>query len=186
MTRISFAVMRTAALVIVLLALPACVERRLHIRTEPEGAWIRVNGEAKGRSKLDWEFDHYGTILLEADLHGHQRYYEAHKLKMPWWQYPVINFFTDVLWPWRLVDEQEVVLKLQPLTDRTEEEVQKELEDLARNAEAVRERLRKATAPAPEADEPSPTKSSKDGEKSRKSADDGGKPGSASPEGGQD
>ena len=173
--------MRTAALVVVLLALPACVERRLHIRTEPAGAWIRVNGEAKGRSKLHWEFDHYGTILLEADLHGHQRYYEAHKLKMPWWQYPVINFFTDVLWPGRLVDEQEVVIKLQPLTDRTEEEVQKELEDLARNAEAVRERLSKATAPAPN---PPDSKTAKDGEKSPNSGDDGGNSASMTPEGG--
>ncbi|MEE8105073.1 MAG: hypothetical protein V3T86_06020 [Planctomycetota bacterium] len=174
--------MRVAAVLVLLLTLPACVERRLHIRTDPEGAWIRVNGEPKGRSKLKWEFDHYGTILLEADLDGYARYYQPHKLKMPWWQYPVLNFFADVLWPGRIVDEQEVVLKLQPLKDRTEEDVQKELEGLARNAEVVRERLKKATAPATD---PDSANSSKNGQEPGKSADAGDKSGAASPEGGR-
>ena len=79
------------------------------------------------------------------------------------------------------MDEQEVVLKLQPLQDRTEEDVQKELEDLARNADAVRERLKKATAPPPD---PDSAKSSKNGQEPAKSADTG-ESGAASPEGGR-
>jgi len=49
----------------------SCVERRLHIRTEPEGAMVQVNGREVGRSPATWTFSHYGEVRVTAYLDGH-------------------------------------------------------------------------------------------------------------------
>jgi hypothetical protein len=115
--------------------LMACVERRLLVRTDPPGAEIRVNGEALGRAPAVWRFDHYGKVLVEAELPGHARMQKTVELRSPWYQKPVIDFFADVLVPARIRDEHEVDLRLAPLPPLTPEAIDREVAELTRTAD---------------------------------------------------
>jgi hypothetical protein len=135
--------MKTASLrasFLVVLCLCACVERRLFVRTEPPGATIRVNGAEVGKSPAEWRFDHYGTVLVEAELLGHEPAQEVHRLKKPFYQQPVLDFVTDVLYPGRIRDDHELRIELRPLRDRTEEDVQREAHELEEAARELRTR----------------------------------------------
>ena len=117
----------------------ACVERRLFIRTEPEGATVRVNGQRIGTSPTEWRFTHYGTVLVEAELHGHEGVQQEVLLRSPWYQKPVVDFFSDVLVPAKIKDDHEVTLQLAPLPEMTEEDVQRELKALEAAARKARD-----------------------------------------------
>jgi len=142
-----------------LLLLPlcvACVERKLHIRTEPEGAEVFVNGRHVGRSPVTWDFSHYGTVRIVATRDGYGSEQRDTKLKMPWYQYPVLDFFSDLIVPFRIRDEHEVALELQPIPQRSREENEALARETARRAAELRDSMDRAgaedSAPADGAD----------------------------------
>jgi len=131
--------------VLLLLALAAaplaCVERRLHIRTDPEGAVVRVNGTEVGRSPCAWRFDHYGTVIVEADLEGYEPRQAVVKLKIPWYQRPVADFLADVVYPGKIHDDHEVRIALPPrhrIGPGDEARVEEEVKGLVERAGAAK------------------------------------------------
>jgi len=114
------------AILVTLLPLCGCVERRLFVRTEPAGAMIRVNGHEVGTAPATWRFDPYGTATVEADLAGHEPVLEVVPLAAPWYEWPVIDFFADVVWPWTIHDRHEVALRLDPIPPPGETEGERE------------------------------------------------------------
>ncbi|MFB3067409.1 MAG: PEGA domain-containing protein [Planctomycetota bacterium] len=133
--------MRIAVLVSFLFALTAtgCVERRLWVRTEPEGASVLVNGKEIGKAPIAWPFEHYGTIVVEAEMPGRERVQRTIKLKAPWYQYPVLDFVADVLWPFTIKDEHYVDLDLPELGRLTPEQFDREIEKLTDSAGKLRD-----------------------------------------------
>ena len=133
--------MRSAVLVSFLLGLIAtgCVERKLWVRTEPEGASVLVNGKEIGAAPIAWTFEHYGTIVVEAELPGRERVQRTVKLKPPWYQYPVLDFITDVLWPFTIKDERQLELVLPELGRLTPEQFDREIEKLTDSAGKLRD-----------------------------------------------
>ncbi|MFQ5843688.1 MAG: PEGA domain-containing protein [Planctomycetota bacterium] len=130
--------MRCGVAVLLALAAAGCVERRLLVRTVPAGAAVTVNGETLGASPAVWTFDHYGVAVVEAELAGHERVRRELRLRKPWYQLPVLDFVTDVLVPWRIVDERRVTLELATVAALTEERAARELDKLAGAASKLR------------------------------------------------
>jgi hypothetical protein len=126
------------AFVLLLILLNGCVERRLFVKTEPPGAFVRINSRDVGPAPVEWSFDHYGTIQVEVELKGHDPQEVVHKLRKPWYQQPVLDFFTDVLWPGTIHDNHELKLKMESRRALSEEEVESELRALSSNAEKLR------------------------------------------------
>jgi hypothetical protein len=124
-----------------LLLLSGCVERRLHVRTDPPGAEVTVNGERIGRSPATWRFTHYGDALVEVEKPGYEPAQQVVPLKAPWYQKPGIDFFADVLAPARIRDEHEVELKLAPVRPLTEAEVKRGVAEMTRAADKWRRQL---------------------------------------------
>jgi len=129
---------RAALLLALVPALGACVERRLLVRTDPPGAEVKVNGDVVGRAPAVWRFDHYGTVLVEAELAGHEPVQQEVKLSSPWYQKPVIDFFADVVVPARIRDDHEVELRLEPSRRLSPREVEQEVADVARAADKLK------------------------------------------------
>ena len=102
---------------------------------------IPANGNRK-TSPAEWRFDHYGTVLVEAELRGHEPVQREHRLKKPLYQQPVLDFVTDVLYPGTIRDDHELHLVLAPLPERTEEDVAREVKELEAAANAMREGAR--------------------------------------------
>ena len=119
-----------------------CVERRLHIRTEPEGALVRVNGRDIGRSPAVWRFHHYGTVRVTTHLDGYLPEQREVRLKTPWYEYPVADLFSDVLIPTRIKDDHEVSITLQPRTESSKAEDLAAADELADRAAALRDEMR--------------------------------------------
>lgn len=116
----------------------ACVERRLHIRTEPPGATVFVNGVHVGRSPTSWKFDQYGKVLVEAEMDGHEPVQQVVKLKAPVREYVFGSFFSDVVWPGTIHDDHEVELTLKPVREPTAEELDREMSALMERAARMR------------------------------------------------
>src|SRR5688500_18698661 len=108
------------ALVILALLGSGCVERQLVIETQPPGAEVFVDGREAGRTgeglPLAVSFDSYGTRTIEARKRGFVPVRREVTLDPPWWQWPVIDIFTDLLWPGTITDERHVRLELEPRT----------------------------------------------------------------------
>lgn len=117
-----------------LLLVCGCVERRLLVRTDPPGALVRINGAEVGKSPAKWRYDHYGTVLVEADLEGYEPARRVVRLATPWYEQPGLDFLSDVVIPARIRDEREVALTLSPLREMTAAEVEERMERLARSA----------------------------------------------------
>ena len=129
---------RAPVLLFLLATMTACVERRLWVRTDPKGAAVRINGRDVGRSPVGWRFDHYGTVLVEAELAGHEPIQKEVRLKSPWDQKPVIDFFADVLVPIRIRDDHEVKLQLEPSKPLTAAQVERAIRELRTAARKAR------------------------------------------------
>ena len=129
---------RVPVLLFLFVTMTACVERRLWVRTNPKGAAVRINGRAVGRSPVEWRFDHYGTVLVEAELAGHEPIQKEVRLKSPWYQKPVIDFFADVLVPVRIRDNHEVELQLKPSKPLTAAQVERGIRELRAGARKAR------------------------------------------------
>lgn len=110
------------------------------MRTEPPGAVVRVNGDEVGTSPVAWRFEHYGTVRVETELAGYEPESRDVHLRAPWYEKPGIDFFADVLAPWRIRDDHEVQLKLSP---EKKVDVEREIRDLSAAARALREEAEK-------------------------------------------
>ena len=129
--------MRWVCLLVLLLAC-ACVERRLWVRTEPAGAIVRVNGEELGASPVSWRFYQYGVVLVEVEKPGYRPVEKRVRLRAPWYQQPGADFFADVVIPYRVHDDHEMEVKLEPDPPRDEGAIDREIEALTRAAAAAR------------------------------------------------
>ena len=81
-----------------------CVYRRMTVRSDPPGARVFVDGQDIGFTPCAVDFTYYGTreIMLVKD--GYETLTVLQKVPAPWYQYPVIEFFADNLWPQKVTD----------------------------------------------------------------------------------
>jgi hypothetical protein len=101
--------------------LTGCVERRIYVRSEPVGADVYIDGEFIGQTRPDDHIDgplyanfiFYGTREYTIRKPGFETVSGTVKLEAPWYEYPPIDFFAEVLAPWKIVDEHEVSVKMQ-------------------------------------------------------------------------
>lgn len=135
-------VMARALLALLLCVAAGCVDRRLWVRTEPEGARVRINGEDMGATPLHWRFHHYGTVLVEAELDGYVPIQKVVELRSPWYQKPVIDFFADIVVPARIHDDHHVKLKLRRTKKLKPGAVNRQLKGLTERAGKLRTEAR--------------------------------------------
>jgi hypothetical protein len=101
--------------------LAGCVERRIYFRSDPPGADVYIDGEYIDRTRPEDHVD--GPLYANFIFYG-KREYTIRKagfetvsgtvdLEAPWYEYPPIDFFAEVLAPWPIIDEHEVSVKLE-------------------------------------------------------------------------
>ena len=152
----------SAPLLALLLSLPiaGCVERKFLIRSEPEGARVRVNGVYRGTTPVEIPFNDYGVVRLEAepmdlDGDGFAEYgglTSPFELEAPWYQWFPFDFFSDNLWPGTLHVRRETLLVLEtalnPMSDADAEAMKRRIPRLRIRAD--RERFEEEAAPSVE------------------------------------
>lgn len=108
-------------LILAMLLLTGCVERRIYVRSDPPGASVYIDGEYIGDTRPDDHVDgplyanfiFYGTREYTLRKPGYETVSGRVELEAPWYEYPPVDFFAEVLTPWPIVDEHSVKVKLE-------------------------------------------------------------------------
>lgn len=114
--------------------LGGCVERKLTINTEPSGALVILNDEEIGDSPVTLAFSWYGDYKVRISKDGFETLDTHRKLKAPTHDKFPFDFFYEILWPKRIVDEYEWTFALVPFEQPKHEELVKAAKEFRKKA----------------------------------------------------
>ena len=95
-----------------LLASTGCVRRRMTIVSNPPGALVYVDNQEIGVTPVSTPFTYYGTREIQVVRDGYETVKQQNRIDRPWYQYPVVDFVAETLWPWEIRDERIVEIEL--------------------------------------------------------------------------
>ncbi len=67
-----------------------------------------------GTTPISPEFTYYGTRKIQLYKDGYETLTVKQTFHRPWYQWPVLDFFSENLWPHELRDEHMLNFQLQP------------------------------------------------------------------------
>lgn len=114
---------------VTVIILSGCVERKLTINTEPQGATVILNDEEIGTSPVTVSFEWYGDYNVAIRKEGFETLKTHRKLKAPWYDGFPFDFLT-LLNPERTVDEYEWTFELEPKKEISRKELIHQAEEL--------------------------------------------------------
>lgn len=112
------------------LLLSGCVERKLTINTDPQGAIVVLNDEEIGTSPVTVSFEWYGDYDIRISKEGFETLKTHRRLKSPWYDWFPLDFFAGCVYPKTIVDSFQWSFTLAPLTEPNREELIKDAEKL--------------------------------------------------------
>ncbi|UUO07702.1 PEGA domain-containing protein [Blastopirellula sp. J2-11] len=113
-----------------------CVRRRMNIRTNPPGAVVYVDDQEVGVTPVSASYVHYGTREIRLEKDGYESVSKLHTFKAPWYEYPVLEFFSENVWPWEIRDTRDLDFQMTPRRIVPPEELRARAEQLRTNAQA--------------------------------------------------
>lgn len=103
------------ALLIVLIPVTmGCVQRRMTIRSNPPGALVYVDDYEIGVTPVSHSFTYYGQRKIRLVKDGYETLTVMQNIRPPWYQYPVVDFLAENLWPGEIRDERELSFNMAP------------------------------------------------------------------------
>ena len=123
-----FALMFVSLIATIILS--GCVERKLTINTEPQGALVILNDEEIGQSPVTVSFEWYGDYNVAIRKEGYQTLKTHRKLERPLHDKFPFDFFAQILNPKRIVDSYEWTFKLAPKQEISREELIQKAQEL--------------------------------------------------------
>ena len=101
-------------LAIACLATAGCVQRRVTVRSNPPGAMVYIDDYPIGATPVSTAYTFYGTRKIRLEKPGYEILAVMHEFPPPFYDYPVVDFFTENVVPWEIRDERTVEYQLQP------------------------------------------------------------------------
>lgn len=105
-----------ALLLLSLICTLGCVNRRLVIRTEPEGASVTVDGYPVGNSPVATRYTHGGSREIQIEKDGYKTVKVLQDLSDPWYLRPPFSFVTENFWPVEIRHQPQLEFQLEPKT----------------------------------------------------------------------
>lgn len=109
----NFSVIVLTCTIMAVMVLGGCVERKLTINTQPQGALISLNDEEIGTSPVTVAFEWYGDYRVRATKEGYEILNTHRNLKPPAHDGFPMDFFAGVLYPGQITDEYEWTFQLE-------------------------------------------------------------------------
>ena len=131
-------------LVAAIFAFSGCVTRSITVKTNPSNALVYIDNKLIGESPVTMPFTFYGTrkIMIERkDEDGvltHERTIAFEKIKAPVYQIFPLDFFSELLWPFEIKDDQVLSYNLVELDSLSIKERQAKM---LKNADELRQRV---------------------------------------------
>lgn len=114
---------RVTLCLLVSLILGGCVERKLTINTEPQGAVVFLNDEEIGESPATVNFEWYGHYRIRINKEGYETLKTHRNLKSPWYDEFPFDFFAQIVIPSRIVNSYEWTFELSPKKQPSRDEL---------------------------------------------------------------
>jgi hypothetical protein len=112
------------------LLMTGCVERKLTINTEPQGAIVTLNDEEIGVSPVTVGFQWYGDYDIRITKPGYETLKTNRMLKAPLHDKFPLDFIAQCLNPKRIVDEYEWTFTLEEKTPVDKDQLIKDAQNL--------------------------------------------------------
>ena len=96
------------------LALAGCVERRYVVYTDPPGAMVLRNGVPLTASPADDFYEYYGKYHFTIIAEGYETLQVDQAVAAPWYEFPPLDFISENVIPWKILDRREFTYHLQP------------------------------------------------------------------------
>lgn len=90
-----------------------CMHRRMTIHSNPPGARVLVDGKDIGLTPVSMNFLYYGTREITLIKDGYETKTVMQPMRMPWYQIPPLDFFSDNLSPTKITDRHYFSYDLQ-------------------------------------------------------------------------
>jgi hypothetical protein len=132
---------RTLAIAAALAAplfLGGCLERTIHITSDPPGALVWLNDIEVGRTPLETDFTYYGEFSVRLRREGYEPIVTSRTAKAPVYEWPVVDLAAE-LWPQRISTDIRWHFELVPAAERTDADAARE--DILRRAAETRDLL---------------------------------------------
>lgn len=107
-----------------------CVDRRFVVSSNVPGAHVTVDGDPVGPTPADGAYVYTGKREFHATAPGYEPLTQTITFEPKWWDYPVLDLFAEVLWPFRIEDVRRVHLELIPTVPLSPQQVQAAAEQL--------------------------------------------------------
>ena len=118
-----------------LFTLTGCVQRRLIVKTQPEGAAVLVDQKPVGYSPVSVPFTYYGTRDVQIEKDGYKPIRVQERIDPKWYNRFPISFFTENFSPREIRDQRILDFQLQPKTMTGENELLDRANDLRTNVQ---------------------------------------------------
>jgi len=120
--------MRTFGLLLVLILVPACVDRRINVTSEPPGARVWINDIEIGRTPVQTAFKFYGVYDVRLERDGYEPIHESRKARAPLYEYPGLDLLTGAIpLDWKSRTNWHFDLTPSPESTRSQSELEHEL-----------------------------------------------------------
>ncbi len=123
-------------------SLMGCVERRMVVRSDPDGAQLLLElDEIEGRTPVEIPFEFGGVRNVTLIKPGFKVLETTADLEERWFAYFPLDFFAEVLWPGTIEDVQEFDFTLEAYEDYDESQDadnKRRIAELRERAEAHR------------------------------------------------
>ena len=113
---------RKSIVLVLVIAVAGCVERRFVIESDPPGALVLMNGQPIGATPVDGHFLYYGKYQFTLIKDGYETLQVDECFQTPWYEFFPIDFVTENIYPGKVEDVRRpqvfrLTPKLQPRTD---------------------------------------------------------------------
>lgn len=89
-----------------------CLERKLTVNTEPQGALVMLNDEEVGETPVTVNFNWYGDYKILLSKNGYENLATHQKIKGPWYDNFPFDLFAQI-YPGKITNSYELKYKLE-------------------------------------------------------------------------
>lgn len=112
-----------------------CVQRRLIVKTEPEGAFVSIGRQPVGYSPVSVPYTYHGTRDIQIEKDGYKPINVQQRIRPKWYSVFPISFFTENFSPREIRDQRILDFQLEPKTMTNENELVDRANELRTNVE---------------------------------------------------
>ena len=126
-------------LLIVLIIVPmlccGCVQRRMIIRSIPEGAFVMVDGQSVGSTPLSVPYTYYGTRDIKLERDGYKTINVQQRFDPQWYQTFPVSLLSENFAGREIRDERVLDFTMEPKSQVQEDRLLERANDLRLNVD---------------------------------------------------